>query len=33
MLCLLEHMYNELELVSELHINPVTLRKWLVSCS
>ena len=30
MLCLLEHMYTELGLVSEFNINPVTLRRWLV---
>jgi len=31
MLCLMEHMYHELGLVVELHINPITLRRWLVS--
>ncbi|KAL5494444.1 hypothetical protein EMCRGX_G015779 [Ephydatia muelleri] len=31
MLCLLEHMYTELGLVSEFNINPVTLRRWLVA--
>ena len=30
MLSLLEHMYNELDLITELHINPITLRRWLV---
>lgn len=31
MLCLLEHMYTDLGLVSEFNINPVTLRRWLVA--
>lgn len=31
MLCLLEHMYHELGLVAELKINPIILRRWLVS--
>ena len=31
MLCLLEHMYHELGLVTELKINPIILRRWLVS--
>ena len=33
MLCLLEHMYNELDLVNTLHISPITLRRWLVCLS
>ena len=32
MLCLLEHMYHELGLVTELKINPIILRRWLVCC-
>ena len=28
---LMEHMYQELGLVAEFHMNPVTLRSWLVS--
>ena len=31
MLSLLEHMYHELDLVQEFNINPVTLKRWLVS--
>lgn len=31
MLALLEHMYNELGVVSEFNINPLTLKRWLVS--
>ena len=31
MLCLMEHMYHELGIVTELRINPITLRRWLVS--
>ena len=31
MLCLMEHMFHELGIVTELHINPITLRRWLVS--
>ena len=31
MLCLLEHMYHELGIVSEMKINPIILRRWLVS--
>ncbi|CAH8492611.1 unnamed protein product [Schistosoma haematobium] len=31
MLALLEHMYNELGVVSEFNINPLTLKRWLLS--
>ncbi|CAH8440130.1 unnamed protein product [Dicrocoelium dendriticum] len=31
MLALLEHMYNELGLVEEFRINPLTLKRWLLS--
>lgn len=31
MLSLLEHMYHELDIVRDLNINPITLRRWLVS--
>ena len=31
MLCLLEHMYHELGIVTELMISPIVLRRWLVS--
>ena len=31
MLSLLEHMYHELDLVQEFNINPITLKRWLVS--
>ena len=31
MLCLMEHMFHELGIVTELHINPITRRRWLVS--
>ena len=30
MISLMEHMYQELGLVAQMHMNPVTLRKWLV---
>lgn len=30
MLSLLEHMYHELDLVRELNINPITLKRWLL---
>jgi len=31
MLSLLEHMYVDLGLVREYNINPITLKRWLVS--
>ncbi len=31
MLSLVEHMYGEFGLVTALHINPITLKRWLVS--
>jgi len=31
MLSLLEHMYTDLGLVREYNINPITLKRWLVS--
>ena len=31
MIVLLEFMYKELAIVDELHINPITLRRWLVT--
>ena len=31
MLSLLEHMYHELDLVDEFNMNPVILKRWLVS--
>ena len=31
MLSLLEHMYHELDLVKEFNMNPITLKRWLVS--
>ncbi|KAA0196701.1 High affinity cGMP-specific 3' 5'-cyclic phosphodiesterase 9A [Fasciolopsis buskii] len=31
MLALLEHMYTELGLVEEFHINPITMKRWLLS--
>jgi len=33
MLSLLEHMYTDLGLVREFNINPITLKRWLVSKS
>lgn len=33
MLSCLEHMYHDLGLVRDFSINPVTLRRWLVSSS
>lgn len=33
MLSCLEHMYHDLGLVSDFGINPVTLRRWLVSAA
>ncbi len=33
MLSLLEHMYHELDLVQEFNMNPITLKRWLVSAS
>ncbi|VDP72004.1 unnamed protein product [Echinostoma caproni] len=30
MLALLEHMYTELGLVEEFHINPITMKRWLL---
>jgi len=33
MLSLLEHMYHELQIVKEFNINPITLKRWLVSLS
>ena len=30
MLCLMEHMYHQLGLVTALNINPITLKRWLV---
>ncbi|EDV25625.1 High affinity cGMP-specific 3',5'-cyclic phosphodiesterase 9A [Trichoplax sp. H2] len=30
MLSLLEHMYHELDIVRDLNINPITLRRWLL---
>ncbi|XP_064618264.1 high affinity cGMP-specific 3',5'-cyclic phosphodiesterase 9A-like isoform X2 [Liolophura sinensis] len=30
MLSLLEHMYHELDLVTEFNINPITLKRWLL---
>lgn len=31
MLSCLEHMYHDLGLVRDFNINPITLRRWLVS--
>ncbi|XP_033119809.1 high affinity cGMP-specific 3',5'-cyclic phosphodiesterase 9A-like [Anneissia japonica] len=31
MLYLMEHMFHELELVSEFNINPITLKRWLIN--
>ena len=31
MLSLLEHMYTNLGFVREFNINPITLKRWLVS--
>jgi hypothetical protein len=31
MLSLMEHMYHELGLVAEFNINPITLKRWIVS--
>ena len=33
MLSLMEHMYHELGLVAEFSINPITLKRWIVSCT
>lgn len=31
MLCLMEHMYHQLGLVTALNINPITLKRWLLA--